>query len=108
MAVVIAVVASIYAITSLPAAFGAADSGCAIELPSGSTVDSSAGRIVLLNGSAVAMSHFPCSKTSVVWGAAGIAVSKQYLPLALAIVTIAVLLYLAVRTRPKHEVGLAS
>jgi hypothetical protein len=105
MAVVIAVVGSIYAITSLPVAFGATESKCAIELPSGSTVNPSAGRIVLSNGSAVAISHFPCSMTSVTWGAAGIVVSEQYLPLALAVVAIAVLLYLAVRTRPMREAG---
>jgi hypothetical protein len=108
IAVVIAVVSSVYAITSLPVALGAVESRCAIEVPSGSTVDPSAGRVVLSNGSAVAMSHFPCSMTSVVWAAAGIAVSERYLPLALAVVAIAVLLYLAVRTRPMRDVGPSS
>jgi hypothetical protein len=108
MAVVIAVVAAIYVITSLPVAFGAAGSRCAIEVPSGSTVNPSAGRIVLSNGSAVAISHFPCSVTSVVWAAVGIAVPELYLPLAIAVVAIAVLLYLAARTRPMREVGPSS
>jgi hypothetical protein len=40
---------------------------CARELPSGSIVDASAGKITLPNGSAVATTKIPCSMTSVVW-----------------------------------------
>ena len=105
IAIVITAVLSVNAATSLAVASqAAAGSRCAIEVPSGSTVDPSAGRIVLSNGSVVAITRFPCSMTSVVWGTTGNAAIGQYMPLALAVVATTVLLYLAARRRPMRDV----
>lgn len=44
---------------------------CAREVPSGSTVDPSAGTVALSNGSVVVTTAFPCSMTSVIWSTTG-------------------------------------
>ena len=72
-AVVMAILLSLNAPMSFALAqqSASATSFCAHEVPSGSTVNPSADTIVLSNGSAVALSNFPCSMTSVVWGTTG-------------------------------------
>src|SRR5271163_4545607 len=44
---------------------------CAREVPSGSIVDSPVGRVTLPNGTAVAITKFPCQMTSFVLGTSG-------------------------------------
>jgi hypothetical protein len=76
----------------------AAGSVCAIELPSGSTVNPSAGTITLPNGSADAITKFPCSMTSVIWATGRSAIGK-YLPFTLIVIaTMALLYFVAVRS----------
>ena len=76
----------------------AAGSVCAIELPSGSTVNPSAGTITLPNGSADAITKFPCSMTSVIWATGRSAIGK-YLPFTLIVIaTMALLHFVAVRS----------
>jgi len=98
--IAVAVVLSIGAMTSY--AFAPKSSGpvCAREVPNGSIVDPAGGRITLSNGSVVAITKFPCSMTSVVWGTNGIAAIGQYLPFALVFVAAIVLLHSFARKTP--------
>jgi hypothetical protein len=86
-------------------AFAPQSSGpeCARQVLNGSIVDPSAGRITLSNGSVVAITKFPCSMTSEVWGTNGIAAIGQYLPFALVFVAAIVLLYSFARKREKTD-----
>jgi hypothetical protein len=102
--IAVAVVLSIGAMTSY--AFAPPSSGpvCARQVLNGSIVDPSAGRITLSNGSVVAITKFPCSMTSVVWGTNGIAAIGQYLPFALVFVAAIVLVYSFAWRREKTDV----
>ncbi len=68
---VIAMVFSVNAPASFALASQSAASVCAREVPSGSIVDSTVGRITLSNGSVLAITDIPCSMTSVIWGTTG-------------------------------------
>jgi hypothetical protein len=70
-AVVIAMIFSVNAPVSFALAAQNTGSYCAREVPSGSTVNPSAGTVALPNGSVVATTRFTCSQTSVVWCSSG-------------------------------------
>lgn len=68
---VIAMALSVNAPVSFALATQGTASVCAREVPPGSVVDPSAGRITLSNGVVVALADIPCSMTNVIWGTTG-------------------------------------
>lgn len=105
IAIVIAIVLSGTAWTSLSVASAEAGSLCARELPSGSIVNPATGTIALPNGSIIAAADFPCTMTSVVWQNTMIGNIGPYASVALFALATILLVYFVARKRAMPDAG---